>query len=265
MEHSLTFVKKNWALLLIVLIIVVIVSGLSLGYRIAPGLKIVRNGTLSLYNLPTGTIVFTDESRRTNEKNGTVSIALLPGSHTVIVDSPQYQPWNELFMVTDAKETVLNPLYIPTQSKTRAVPAENLSIAQNAIWSGTLPSKAKPLSVAGGCAFVYAEQNNIIAEASTTATGCSIPEFLKSADGSYAPTVVYSAEQLNAVLPFPGRGDTLIIASGVTLYALEIDPRQPQFFRSLAKGTSSVHAGYGSDSVLYASDGTKTVSISLTK
>jgi hypothetical protein len=262
MSHLL---KKYWVLFVILAFILLIIAGGAAGYRVGPGLKIEKNGTLSIYNLPEGTAVYTDERNRDYAVKGQVKIPLLPGAHTVIVDEPGYQPWNELFTITAEEDTVLNPIEIPADVKASTLRGAEMSAAQVAIWSEKLPTKAKPLSIAGGCAYVYADRNDVIAEASTTATGCAIPDFLKAADGSYAPTVIYSAEQLNDVLPYPNRGDALVVASGATLYAVEVDPRGPQFLRALAKGAASLHAGYDAAGTLYATDGTRTVSISFDK
>lgn len=240
--------------------------GILAGYRLGPGLTVLKNGTLALIEVPSGTQVFTDLSRQhTVSSTGELRIGLTPGAHTIIVDAEGFQPWNELFMIESTELTTLSPILVPVNVRATKLEGAEKIAADRLIRSTLLPSKKSPLVVANGCAVVYASSNKIIAEAtSTPASSCTPPAFLCET-GFCAPTFVYvPAETLRSITSFPGREDALVIAAGGLIYVIELDPREPQFFAPLFKGKSASVTTWSENSVV-GTDGSDTFVIPLSE
>jgi hypothetical protein len=264
MKATLSFAKNYWALLVVALALIVLAAGFFAGYRIGPGFTLVESGTVALRSMPPGTQVFLDLSRRhAVDAAGATSFRLSPGAHTIIVDAEGFQPWNELFQVQSATTTTLSPILVPVEVRAKELTGGEKTAAKALIFSTKLPSKDRPLVVADGCAAVYASANKIIAEAtSTPGSSCAAPEFLCEG-GACAPTFVYvPAETLRSIVPYPGREDALIVASGGLIYVIELDPREPQFFAPLFKGAFAAAASWSPISVA-GTDGTSAFEIPL--
>lgn len=240
MNKSIELLRRYWLVLLFLIIVLIGVGGYAYGYRISSS-GIVRTGTLVLTEVGAGARVYTDQSRLTLSVGGETRIELTPGTHTVIVDSPGMQPWNELFEIESGKETILAPLSIPVEVTARVLHGEERATAADAILAYLLPQKTAPLTLSGGCALVYVFENRVVADGTTTPS-CVPPVFLECAaeiasSGACPSTVIFPPnERLESVSKYPGRDDALVIAAGGQAYVVELDPRTPQFFAPILKG-----------------------------
>lgn len=232
--------KHHFVVVAILIIILGLGTGYALGFRFGAGFSIVRTGTLVVTELPEGASVYIDGTERgTARADGIIRAQLLPGNHTVIVSVQNDWPWNELVGIRAKETSVVRPLLIGTATSGRLLEGDEKKAARATILEHTLPSAAFPLRLSGGCASVFVSDNRIIAEATTTAS-CLPPEFL-CIDRSCEPTIVFSPlESLQAVLPFPRRDDALLVVFGNSIYALELDPRNPRFFAPVLKGIKPV-------------------------
>jgi hypothetical protein len=259
------FFRKFGVRLLVLVFVASFIAAFLSGYRLAPGFTIVKNGVLTIAGLPDGSTVFFDSATIMYSKNGSVRIGLLPGTHTVIADTPNNQPWNEVVTIAESGTTTLTPILVPVNIRARALAGEELARAQNLIGADVLPISKKPLSLGGGCVSVYTQGNQIIAEATTSpaSSDCAPPSFLCEAEVC-APTIIYiTADTLRSVMPLPGRQDALVVVSGGLMFALELDPREPQFFAPLFKGAFIRGTTFSTTSIA-GTDGTKTFEIPFT-
>lgn|GEM_PF-805522 len=256
-EKPLTLLKRYWLVLAFLVIVLLGVFMYVFGLRLT-GSGFVQAGTLSIVGLPDGTAVYTDQSRMTAARGGRAEVDLLPGGHTVIVDAPNMQPWNELFMVEAGKSTVLAPLLVPKTPVANRLTGEERALGAEAILNYPLPTKAAPLPLSSGCALVYVSNNRILAEGISTET-CTVPEYLLCPieEGGARTEVCPSAtvifppnENIESVSPFPGRDDALIVAAGSQAYVVELDPRAPQFFAPIMKGPRVRSAPWNDSSVV---------------
>ncbi len=250
-KHS--FLKRWWLLITIVVVVTAIVLFFLTGFRIGPGVSIVRVGTLVLEDVPPGASVYVDEAHSRVSGGGPVRISMLPGSHVVIVSAEGAQPWNELVTIASDSETIARPVIVPVKVTVAPVPAADTAKAAASVSKTKLPTLQAPLILAGGCALVYVSGKNIVAEASTTPT-CTPPSYLCVEEGCGPTAVMTPVENINAVLPYPGRDDVLVISVGQTLFVLELDPRAPQFFAPLLRGTNPRAAFWSDDSIVVYSD-----------
>ncbi len=250
-KHS--FLQRWWLLITIVVVVTAIVLFFLTGFRIGPGVSIVRVGTLVLEDVPAGASVYVDEAYSRLSAGGSVRIAMLPGSHVVIVSAEGAQPWNELVAIDPDTETIARPIIVPVKVTVMAVPAEDTAKAAAVVSKTKLPTLQAPLTLSGGCALVYVSGKNIVAEASTTAT-CTPPPYLCVEEDCGPTAIMTPVEHINAVLPYPGRDDALVISVGQTLFVLELDPRAPQFFAPLLRGTNPRVAPWSENSIVVYSD-----------
>lgn len=266
MKKSIELLRRYWLVLVFLLIVLVGVGAYAYGYRVSSS-GIVRTGTLVLTDVKAGARVYTDQSRLTLSTGGDTRIELTPGTHTVIVDSPGMQPWNELFEIVSGEETVLAPFSIPVEVTARVLHGEERAAAADAILSYALPQKTTPLSLSNGCALVYALDNRIVADATTTPS-CLPPAFLSceadaAASDTCPSTVIFPPnERLESVSKYPGRDDALVVAAGGQAYVVELDPRAPQFFAPIIKG-SRVRGAPWTESSIVISDTKKVFELPL--
>lgn len=267
MKSFLKALKSYWLLIVVVVIIVAVSGSYFAGYRFdAAG--ITRVGTVSMSGLPEGTNVYIDASRKVRVTGGKVSLPLSPGTHNVIVESKDNEPWNEIFTVAPAADTALSPILVPVTPGKALVIGADIQKALTLMRS-PLPTKAKPLVLDSGCALVYVSGSRIIAEGTTTPS-CTPPPYLACADissenptGACAPTIIFSpAGPIHAVLPFPGRSDALVVAAGNIGSTVELDPREPQFYAPFFRGAITGGASWTDHSIVLT-NGTEVLEISL--
>jgi len=250
-----SFLKRWWLLIAIVVIIVAIMGFNMAGFRLGPGLSIVRVGTLVIEDLPTDASIYVDEIYNRRTAGGEARITLLPGSHTIIVSLDGHQPWNELVSVESDLETRVSPIIVPVKFAGRILAADEVAAGRALIQQAVLPTAAKPLALEGGCALVSVNGNRIIASAATT-DSCTPPPYLCTEDAC-GPTVIFTpVEKIYSVIQYPGREDTLVVSVGNTLFILELDPREPEFFAPILSRNSAPKAAAWSESSIVVQSGT---------
>ena len=229
-------------LLLIIAVVIVLILGITyaLGFRVGPGLKIERVGTLIITGLPVNATVYVDNVlRSTITKPGNTKNELVAGSHTIIVSAPGDYPWSTIVSVTSRKTTTVNPIFVGMQPVATVLTGTDRDAALAAIASTSLPTLDHPIYLANGCAVVYVSNNQIIADATTT-PGCTPPPYLCD-NGTCSPTIIYSPiPKLSAVIKFPHRQDALVFEFGNVVLAIALDPRSPQFFAPVLTATAPV-------------------------
>ena len=241
--------KKYLPVLLVGVLLVILAAGYLMGYRPGPGLSVVHTGTLIVTGLPDASILYVDQEKQsTSGAAGFARMNLVPGSHTIIVAAPNAIPWEELVAIHSNQDTSVSPVLVPTELTQTPVETDKAPLARAVLQGDWLPTPASWLKLP--CVDIYVENNRVLARvASTTGEtssastspktpGCTPPPFLCES-GTCAPTVVLAPrETVHGVIPFPGRSDTIIVAFGSSLIAIEIDPRNPQFFAPLLHGTT---------------------------
>lgn len=220
------------------------------GYRLGPGLSVTKLGTLVLTGLPESSVIYVDGEIRSHPRTSEDRIALLPGAHTVIISSPVHQPWNEVISITAQEETNVVPLFIQSTITVTPLQGEEVASARKIFALSPLPTEERPLSV--GCTDIYISVNRIVADVTD---GCTPPPFL--CDGAACgPTILFNPiETILSVIPLPGREDALIVATGKSLFVLEIDPREPVFFAPLFRGQAPIAALYNENSIVIEDHG----------
>ncbi len=238
----------SWAVFLFV---VALAAAFFAGFRPGPGLTLVRVGTLVVTDIPAGTSLFVDQAFRGTSDGGDLSADLVPGTHSVIVDAPDQQPWNTALTITASTDTVVSPILVPEAPTRAQLLNAEATTAANALAAMKLPTEFAPLTV--GCTNISVSGNRVIASVASTTPACETPEFLCS-EGVCSPTIIYTpVTPIRSVITFPGRTDSLLVATGEWVYAIDIDPRSPQFFAPVGHGEAPVIAPQ-SDQAFYLKD-----------
>jgi hypothetical protein len=262
MQKLLFYVRKYLILLIIVFIVIVLAIFYEAGFRVGPDLTLNRVGYLSVSGLPSGATIYDDTSLLgTSTKTGTQHYELIAGTYSLIVSVPGDYPWSTTVAISSAKTSSISPILVSETLAGKALTGTAATQALAAIASTTLPTTAKPLAISGACATVYVENNQLIENPVETAS-CTPPPYL-CIQGSCAPTIVYSPlAPIDAVLPFPGRNDSVVILLDHSLYAIALNPESPQFFAPIGHGEKP-SAGVLPDGTIVVSDTGNVSQISL--
>ena len=240
LRASKKYAKKYILLIIAIVFVLILAIPYAFGFRLGPGVKLERVGTLTITGLPKSASVFVDQALRdTTSSPGDMKDELVGGSHAVIVSVNGDYPWSTLALITSGKSTTINPILVSTQPNVTPLSGTDKTTAIAAIASSTLPSVTSPLKLANGCINVYVTNNQVIADPSATA-GCTPPPYL-CASGTCAPTIIFSPKPtLIGVAQYPFRQDALVVEFENTLYAIALDPRSPQFFAPILTGTQPI-------------------------
>ncbi len=263
MNAVLAFVKKNAVVCIIAALISIGAAGYLAGFRIEPGPSLARVGTITLVDLPKGASVYTDGASRgtASATSSPMQVDLTPGNHMVIVGATGYFPWSKMVTVVSGKDTAVAPIFVRMNVAATPITGSEATSTLAATAATTLPASSTPLSLEKGCVNVYVENNQVVASASNAA-GCTPPAYLCS-NGSCAPTVVFAPRaQLLTVLPYPGHQDALIVGINNILYAIALDPRNPQFFAPILEGSNPPSAALVNDA-LVVREGNKVFKVGL--
>lgn len=225
-------------------LILIVLAFYFAGFRIGPGLSLVRVGTLVLTEVPADASVYVNSKLRSvTSSAGDYRVRLTPGVHTVIVAVPDTTPWQDALTVPSNGTVSIKPILIPNRPDGDLLLGEARAAARRVVDANALPTEAKPLSA--GCTDVFVSQNRILGKA---AAGCETPPDYLCTDGDCGTVELFApVERITSVALFPGREDALFFTIGDGVYALDIDPREPRFFapfvRSvlprIANGTST--------------------------
>src|SRR3989344_1726192 len=120
----LYFIRRHSILTALIIIVALLVAGYSFGYRLGAGFSVLRVGILVVENVPEGTAVYVDGAARGAVYDAPISISLLPGNHSVIVDAKNTRPWNEIVEIVSSEQTVIQPLLIGTAVEGRLLEAD---------------------------------------------------------------------------------------------------------------------------------------------
>jgi hypothetical protein len=249
-----TYVLKRRILAVVLIVFLLIAGAYGYGYRVGPGVQLNRVGSLTLTNLPKGTLVYADQVlNTTTTKDGDVRIELVKGSHDIIIAAPNDYPWNNRLSLASGVNTVANPILVATKPNALALTGDDKTAAFAAVAATTQPIRIHPLKLAGGCAVVYVENNRILADA-TTSPGCTPPPYLCTGAGCASTIIFAPVAPLGAVFPFPGRQDALVFQLGHVLYAISLDPRNPQFFAPILTGVNPLTGSLPDGTIVVRND-----------
>ncbi|HQU08073.1 MAG: hypothetical protein B7X04_03610 [Parcubacteria group bacterium 21-54-25] len=219
-----------------VALVVLLGVGYMMGYRLGPGITLVKTHTLTITDLPVNATVFTDYTSRGTTATSTMTANLIPGTHTLLASATGYWPWSTIVTVPDNKNVVANAFLVPKITNGTLLSGSAAQAARTLVAHQTLPTAAHPLLMADGCALVSVTDINQIVAVPTTTPSCTPPPYL-CIGGTCATTVILSpVAQPTAVVPYPGRQDALLIGIDKTIYALSLDPRSPRTFAPILRG-----------------------------
>ncbi len=238
-----------------ILILVGATALYSLGYRPGPGLTFVRTGSVVISGVPAGGVIYVDDLRRTTSVGSDVSLPLVPGNHTLIVDVNGEYPWSDVVSITAKRDTLSHPILIAKDAAKSLLGASDTATADPLFAAAILPDNTHPLSIANGCAHVTVQDNQIIVSlatsspasatntaavlAGTSTPSCTPPAYL-CVSGDCSPVIVFAPHApLTSVILYPGRTDALIVSYGDVVAGLEIDPEKPQYFAPIQEGVAA--------------------------
>ncbi len=181
---------------------------------VVDGEFIIRGGTVVVEGAPQGTQVLIDSTLRGKVKeDGTLTIKKIArGEHTLIATKGGYWPWLRTLEVKSGEKIRIAPLLIPQEVIAKVV-------------------DSAPALLNFSNTRVQAESMNIWAE------GAGI--YMQATSTSAEPIAVFTAEYpVRTLAIYPDRTDTLIVAAGDLIFALDIDSGDTRNFLPMYKGTA---------------------------
>lgn len=254
---------KHWWLVITLFSLLLISVGTlyAQGYRIGPNISLVKTRTLTITDLPKGASIFVDYAPRGESNGSTMQIALVPGTHTLLVSAQNYSPWAKIVTLPENTNGTVRALMVPKALSGTLLSGAAAKKAREIIAHATLPTKKDPLVLAGGCALVSVSANEIIATPVTTAT-CTPPPYF-CVKSSCAQTIILSPKQtLSALVTYPHRHDALVALIGKNIYAFSLDPRAPRTFVSILHGIAP-KMGVRADGTVVVADQSSVYTLSL--
>lgn len=226
MKYMLRYIYPGVIIASVVFLILLGVGYFS-GYRIGPGITLVKTHTLTITNLPNGATVFTDYATRGTTSTSTMKVSLVPGTHTVLISANDYWPFSTIVTVPENANATVRVFMVPKTVAGTILHGKEASAAKKLVAKQTLPTAKDPLIMGNGCALISVTAMRQIIATPTTTPSCTPPPFLCiDSNGKCATTIIFSPTQKPTdVLPYPGRQDALLISIGKTIYAFSLDPR----------------------------------------
>jgi hypothetical protein len=143
--------------------------------------------------------------------------------------------------IASSQTTTISPILIPKKPLVTKLNGADAAAAAKIIASTKLPTDAHPLLM--GCVLISVSNNRVIGKPATSTPGCATPPEFLCSDNACEPTLIYPPAEapimpIRGVIPVPGRTDALVIAAGLSANVIGIDPRTPQYFAPVVRGTA---------------------------
>lgn len=233
------FLRRNkkrikWSVFATLLLVVTILF-VQFGWRL-DGFGIVRGQEIIITDLPDESVVYLNSIRLGETSGNTHTIRVSPGTHTIIVESPNRWPWHEEVLVSKEHGVTIRAFLssVAVSGEVLAEGTDEYRHAQEVLQKTSLPSMNTPLEDATLPYHFFVEDNAIIAE---SVEGTSLPSSW-CLDAPCARAVIYEPiETIRSLTFFPKRNDHFLVGFRSSIVALEIDPRAPRTYQPILEGS----------------------------
>ncbi len=184
---------------------------------VVDGEFIVRGGSLNIQGAPAGTHILLDSKLKGEvRENGNLNIKRVKsGKHTLIATKNAYWPWVKEFQILQGETLNITPLIIPKEASATIVESvpEHLNFYTTSVENDSIN--------------IWSDGQAIyVRESSST-----------------EPIVIFSADYIvRALALYPNRSDTLLVAAGDMVFALDIDQQLPRNFLPIYTSTAPTFA-----------------------
>ncbi len=207
---------------------------------VVDGEFIIRGGTVVVEGAPKGTQVLIDSTLRGEVKEDSTLVIkkIARGEHTLIATKSGHWPWLRTLEVTAGQKVQVTPLLIPQELAGKVV--------DSAPDTTPLPSRTAPIT-----------QQQIIIWADGNAIYSQLGAQQK-------PVAVFTSEYpVRSLALYPGRTDTLLVAAGDLIFALDIEAGDTRNFLPMYKSTAPEFAIDAERGTIFIKDGNQILELQL--
>lgn len=205
-------------------VILSIVIGYGVGYRVSSSLKVGKAGKLTMTVPLAQTSIFIDQDQRidTTKENEPVYVSLSPGLHQIIVSGNGYFPWTKEVTIPSGGAVTLSPIFV-AQNTSGSIITKNdpeYEKIKKDIALNKLPTRTSPITSFDASTALWVENNAILVKTPTATT-----------------TVIQPDTEIRNVSFYKNRSDVVIFSTNSTIYAIEVNGDGTQNFMPIYKGT----------------------------
>lgn len=230
------------SILVTLFILIIIVIGYFLDYRITSKWTIGKVGLIKIETVLANTSIFVNEKTKitTTKENEVVEIKFSPRKNSVLVWKEGFFPWRKEFLVPSGGEIILKPIMVyqnPSGQIITNVDPEYWTI-RNSIVRYSLPRESSPLFSEDGLSKIWVTEDNelLFQNASTTIS------------------VVQPDTVIKNISFYKDRNDVLIFSTLNAIYVIEATKDGGQNFMPIYKGQRPEFIR-SEDDFLYVVDG----------
>lgn len=208
---------------------------------VVEGSFIIRGGSVTVKSTAVGTQILIDSKIRGKVKeDGTLTIKRVSrGTHTFIATRAGDWPWIKEIVIKTGEEKLIIPLLIPQEVIGKIV--ENVPATLNFNNTQIKPNDQGTSSV------IWAENTSIYVRSTST-----------------KPIAIFTAEYpIRSLTLYPGRTDTLLIAAGKIVFALDIKKNKARNFLPIYKSTAPTFAIGSESGTIFIKDGENILELQL--
>lgn len=242
------YAKKHPYFLSFIIIIILVITLLSAGFRLQPDFRVSKNGNVEIVLPLASTTVYIDTKKITTTvtENETVITSLSVKTHSVIIGRPGYLPWTKDVVIQPNATVTLEPIFV-TQNATGQLVTKNdpeYWKLRSDIERSSLPTETNPRVLGKDTLWV---SNNTV--------------YMKR--GSIQKAIITPIDAVRSLDFYKDRTDVIIFASDTGVYALDAIENAAENkanFLPIYKGVKPIFLKTD-NAFLYVQDGENLISV----
>ncbi len=161
------------------------------------------------------------------------------GEHEILVASDGYWPWKEDVEITDGETVELAPFLVSRSSQRVSQMPDELTQSLTEAENAPVAASSSPILSDDENIRVFVNNDtNIIAQ--WTQDPSSAPDYFNCHEGTCGVSVYNAETPVTQVEFYPNQDNAIIFATGVGVFAIEIDPTgSTQNFQPVARGVQN--------------------------
>ncbi len=207
-----------------ILILLIVLIGYGIGYRITSTMGIGKIGQVTMTLPLPKTSIFIDQDQKidTTKENEPVDVSLSPGSHQIIISGNGYFPWTKNITVPSGGTVTLSPIFIAQNTSGSIITNKDPEYGKikSDIAANKLPTLVHPILSSDNTTTLWVENNAILVKTPTATT-----------------TVIQPDTEIKNVSFYKNRNDVVMFSTNNTIYAIEVSSNGTQNFMPIYKGT----------------------------
>lgn len=212
---------------IVISILLIIILGYNLGYRLKDNLTVGKIGELTMSIPMPLTHIYIDSSKKieTKKDNEEVNIKLSPKSHSIIVARDGYFPWTKTFTIPSGSKIKLEPMFVSQNASGQIITQKDPEYwkIRGDVYRNILPTEKYPISSKDKTATLWVNNNTI---------------YIKVASSTIK--VIQTETPIRNVAFYKERVSAVIFSTSDSVFVIETDTKSEQNFMPIYRGTKPI-------------------------